>query len=435
MRLILTISCLVVLSMLYSDSVATSLPPYCSFTPQQGPTKIPQPNIDPSQKPQLQMVVTVIRHGDRIVSADSICWPDDTAVYNCSLNAVGVPTTLAASTTQQTVDSPSVVYSSSFLPGRNFYKGNCNVGQLTLKGSSQEVANGNMLRGVYVKPPVGTKNPNVTQFLPQNYSASAIYMRSDYEGRTIQSAQSLMLGLYPPSNEAMPKGKTQIRNLVSMDPYYDDIEPNYHLCPILADYIKKYTTTPEYTSVYNSQIVPLMASLETYLKRPVKTMSDIRHLFDCFNVHLCHNFPIPVPMSIYQDVVDAYTWDKKMEYNYPTPQKFAQAGMGFLLEEIATFLKAPIFGNQTTQFALISGHDTTLAPILVALGVWDGVWTPYASMINFELYKYQTSGKFYVRVLYNGSEIKLPAPCSAVLCPSDVFFNQFLGPILPTTCV
>ena len=412
---------------------STTLPGYCNFSPEQGPNIIPQPKIDASQKPELSMVVTVIRHGDRVMANDVQCWPGDNAVFNCSLNAIGVPSTLSASTTHNTIDSPSVLYSTSFIRGRNFINGNCNVGELTLKGGTQQIANGEMLRKVYVLPESGPKN--VTQFLPLTFNSSLMYIRSDFEGRTIQSAQSLMLGFFPPSNEHIEKGKTQIRNLVSMDPYYDDMTPNTNLCPLLGTYMSQYTMTADYQEVYNTKIVPLMSTLSSYLNRPVNSMSDINTLYDCFNVHLCHNQPIPVPINIYQEVVDAYSWNKMEEYNYPTAQKFAQAGIGFLLQEIANLFEDTMNRKQSTTFALISGHDTTLVPILTALGVWDGVWTPYASMINFELYYYHTSGEYYVRVLYNSSEINLPAPCSSVLCPATIFFKQFLPALFPTSCV
>jgi len=39
------------------------------------------------------------------------------------------------------------------------------------------------------------------------------------------------------------------------------------------------------------------------------------------------------------------------------------------------------------RLALYSGHDSTLMPLLASMGsrVWDGDWTPYASMIIIEV--------------------------------------------------
>lgn len=44
-----------------------------------------------------------------------------------------------------------------------------------------------------------------------------------------------------------------------------------------------------------------------------------------------------------------------------------------------------IAGNLDYQFQLFSGHDTTVGPILAYFEVYDGVWPPYASHLQFNL--------------------------------------------------
>ena len=68
-----------------------------------------------------------------------------------------------------------------------------------------------------------------------------------------------------------------------------------------------------------------------------------------------------------------------------------------------------------TTLSLVSAHDTTLIPILIALGVFEsGVWPDYASSIIFELYARGEDGRSgldgQVRVLYNDQVItdKIP---------------------------
>lgn len=43
-------------------------------------------------------------------------------------------------------------------------------------------------------------------------------------------------------------------------------------------------------------------------------------------------------------------------------------------------------GETATKFALFSGHDTVVAPLLAALGAYDCRWPPYASHVAFELW-------------------------------------------------
>ncbi len=72
---------------------------------------------------------------------------------------------------------------------------------------------------------------------------------------------------------------------------------------------------------------------------------------------------------------------------------------------------------------IFSGHDTVIAPVLAALGVFNGKycgWPAYASRIVFELYskknlKFSNSSELlnnsYIKIYYNGDEVtsKIPA--------------------------
>jgi hypothetical protein len=139
---------------------------------------------------------------------------------------------------------------------------------------------------------------------------------------------------------------------------------------------------------------------------------------------------------------------------YPSVEANARVGIGFLISEISAFLTSHTTATATAThtgsgsnsgsgsgsgvnsgsgsgsgrrppFYLHAGHDSTLIPLLLALNIWDGVWTPYASYVNFELYqgsqgsqkndqgsqKYgqgsQNYDDYYVRVVYNGKVLDL----------------------------
>ena len=82
--------------------------------------------------------------------------------------------------------------------------------------------------------------------------------------------------------------------------------------------------------------------------------------------------------------------------------------------------------DKDVKFTLYSGHDTVIAPVLAALGVYDKFcnWPPYASHIAFELWKNgrkeslsrpqnETIRDYYVRVLFNGRDVtRLIPSCS-----------------------
>ena len=69
---------------------------------------------------------------------------------------------------------------------------------------------------------------------------------------------------------------------------------------------------------------------------------------------------------------------------------------------------------------MFSCHDTTIFPMLLAMGAFDGRWPPYASDLCFELYRDEKSvNDHYVRVLYMGQPLQLPLS-SSEYCPFSV---------------
>lgn len=51
---------------------------------------------------------------------------------------------------------------------------------------------------------------------------------------------------------------------------------------------------------------------------------------------------------------------------------------------------------------LYSAHDTTLIPCLMALGVFDMRWPPYAADITLELHQHRQTNEAFVKVSYIG---------------------------------
>jgi ubiquitin-like domain-containing CTD phosphatase 1 len=89
------------------------------------------------------------------------------------------------------------------------------------------------------------------------------------------------------------------------------------------------------------------------------------------------------------------------------------------------------------KLALFSGHDTTLAPLLVSLGpnVWNGEWPPYASMLIIEIHEiidgatdrsiYKSD--FAFRLLFNGKVLTSKVdkcPAEADLCDVQVLLDR-----------
>lgn len=82
-----------------------------------------------------------------------------------------------------------------------------------------------------------------------------------------------------------------------------------------------------------------------------------------------------------------------------------------ILSEIVNRFVDMTTGKSPVRFALLSAHDTVVAPLVAALEGFDCRWPPYASRVVFELWESQS--RYYTRILYNGRTItSVPIHCS-----------------------
>lgn len=78
--------------------------------------------------------------------------------------------------------------------------------------------------------------------------------------------------------------------------------------------------------------------------------------------------------------------------------------------------------SKTRKMYLYATHDVTLLPMLLALGIFDQKWPPFAVDLTMELYQHQESKEWFVQLFYNGKE-QVPRGCPDKLCPLDKFLN------------
>ncbi|EPY89989.1 lysophosphatidic acid phosphatase type 6 [Camelus ferus] len=78
--------------------------------------------------------------------------------------------------------------------------------------------------------------------------------------------------------------------------------------------------------------------------------------------------------------------------------------------------------GKTRKLYLYAAHDVTLMPLLLALGIFDHKWPPFAGDLTMELHQHQESRAWFVRLYYQGKE-QVPRGCPDRLCPLDKFLN------------
>ena len=125
------------------------------------------------------------------------------------------------------------------------------------------------------------------------------------------------------------------------------------------------------------------------------------------------------------------------------------------MKEIRNALFTSVTGDHKVKLSIFSGHDTVIAPVLAALGVYQQrdlcVWPPYASRIVFEVYvknrtplqtvhdEADARKHVMLRVLYNGEDVTRDITACAVamkgsslpLCPLGIFEDQINSLISP----
>ena len=77
---------------------------------------------------------------------------------------------------------------------------------------------------------------------------------------------------------------------------------------------------------------------------------------------------------------------------------------------------------------IYSGHDSTLVPILCALGIYDYKWPPYASYLALEIAEEKLSSgvKLWVRAIYNDEALAIGSKRPfAGQCVSNVMENWY----------
>ena len=353
--------------------------------------------------------VALFRHGDRL-PIDK-CWANDN-VWDCgrlyieerSMPSLG------------TWENVSRLHRKQYLDGKEVFPGACMAGQLTLYGYNQHLANAQNLKQTY----------NV--FMPSQLDTTQLVVRSTDVPRTLQSAQALIRGLYPWTNQL---NTTEMLDIYTVDAAREYLFPNTGNCAKLASYEAQAKTSVAYQSWVSTVLVPLMQQASTYYGLPMANMPSPINVFDCLSAHRCHNYPLPgnLPDSLYNQVVQALEWEYKYVYNYPDRLSYGRLAMGQLyLEVFSNFVDAISSNYNGPKFRFFSAHDTSVMPFLNAIGAWDGIWAPYASLVQMELFTSSTGATPLVRFIYNRQPLILPS-CGSEFCSFDQF-TSLVQPLL-----
>ncbi|XP_013881752.1 lysophosphatidic acid phosphatase type 6 isoform X2 [Austrofundulus limnaeus] len=365
----------------------------------------PSSDSDPGSSYELKLVQVLFRHGAR-TPLKSI--PD-------VMEAQWVPTLLEPPphthmnytvTDLQGGPRPPAPVEDSYR--KNILSGGTFPGQLTTLGMQQLYELGQRLRRKYIED---------RPFLSPAYIPAEVYVRSTNIVRTIESAKCLVAGLFQQKqNEAVPILTTEAENEI--------LYPNYHGCKLLKILCShrwaESTTLPD--------IAADLRSIQSALGISAHQHVDFILIRDDMVARETHGLPNPPVLNSWKNTVEQRAVDMMYHIYDPSKKENLQLCVGPLLHVLWENIERKLQGSSSLshrKLFLYSVHDTTLIPCLMALGIFDMRWPPYAADISLELHRNKQTNEAFVKVSYAGKDQLIPG-CSGVYCPLQEFKQVLL---------
>lgn len=362
--------------------------------------------VDMKDELELVQVHIVARHGDR--SPGTPYTLGSPVFYDC-----GLVEDKATTTWSRLRDFPPLqglrgtVYSlhQSIYPG--FTSKQCGVGKLTSAGFHHHKALGTQMKKKYAQ--LLFKNSTGERI------ARSVFVQSTDFIRTIQSAAAFMLGFLPDQRELRKRVTIHVSPDDRLEAPPPDIEPVFKPCKHYSSFQKAELAKSDYFQIEKAKYHPVLERLcHMFGLHDVQNKPIVTKLFDSIATRGCHARDHPLPCYRGQ-CLDYDLANKLFEFSDWTfsngcTQYGSVVGLiPFLRHSVLGLMEVVAReGRNSKRFILSLTHDTTMTPLMFALGIRLDSWMPYASRIAFELWRSKMpskTGVFKVRVLFNGTPV------------------------------
>lgn len=351
---------------------------------------------------ELKMVQVVFRHGARsplkpLPLEEQVEWnpklleiPPQTRFEYTVTNLAGGP-------------KPHSHYDTEY--HRTVLRGGMFAGQLTKVGMQQMFALGERLRKNYVED---------IPFLSPIYNPQEVFVRSTNMFRNLESTRCLLAGLFQ-----RQKGSVIIHTDESVS---EVLYPNYQSCWSL----REKTRGRKKAAVSQPGISEDLKKVKAGVGITDSDNVDFFILLDNMVAEQAHSILSSPALKRFAQLIEQRAVDMALYMLQQEDRESIQMAVGPFLHILeGNLLKAvdPSTPPSTTRkMYLYATHDVTLLPMLLALGIFDNKWPPFAVDLTMELYQHQESKEWFVRLSYNGKE-QVPRGCPDKLCPLDKFLN------------
>ncbi|XP_023271649.1 lysophosphatidic acid phosphatase type 6 [Seriola lalandi dorsalis] len=292
---------------------------------------------------------------------------------------------------------------------RNILTGGTFPGQLTTVGMQQLYELGKRLRRRYVEE---------IPFLNPTFSPAEVYVRSTNIVRTIESAKCLIAGLFQQKQK-------EIVHILTTEAESEILYPNYHGCKLLkilgSHRWAESSTLPD--------IAADLQRIQDALGIAAHQHVDFILIRDDMVARETHGLPCPPVLDTWRNKVEKRAVDMICHIYEPSKRENLQLSVGPLLHILLANIDEKLQDTSSEskrKLFLYSAHDTSLIPCLMALGIFDMRWPPYAADITLELHQHQQTNEAFVKVSYIGQDQLIPG-CSGVYCPLQEFKQALSG--------
>lgn len=299
-------------------------------------------------------------------------------------------------------------------------------GQLTNEGKRQHYHLGQFFRRRY------------GNFLSSKYLKEEIHIRSTDVDRTLMSAESNLAGLYPPEGGQIwePGITWQPIPIHTLPEAMDEVLAGKKPCSRYEEEAKKAKQSPEIRKL-NEKNRKLYEYLTEKSGKHIHDLTSVEYLYNTLTIEKKFNFTLPSwTKSVYPDKMENLASHSFTLSAYTKEMQRLKMGplLGEMLDHFLKKREGTLSPPQRKLF-IYSGHDTTIANMLMTLGVFDPPFNPpYTATILLELH-HSTNDDHYVSLLYKngtGSQklIPLTIPGCLQLCPLDRF-SELINPVIP----
>ncbi|KAJ1112829.1 hypothetical protein NDU88_001090 [Pleurodeles waltl] len=357
---------------------------------------------------ELKLVQVMFRHGARtplkpIPHKEQVEWPSSILDAPERTQFNYIVTSLTGG--PQPPSSLEERYRSTTLKGGTF------AGQLTTVGMMQMFRLGERLRQSYVEE---------QNFLSPVFKPSEVFVRSTNVVRNMESTRCLLAGLFQQKQDGPV-------TVVTTETMNEILYPNYDSCRGLKQLTKNRMSDASMQPGMSDEL----KNIQQEMGIEMDDKSGFFLLFDNLHAQEVHGLSGTPRLKkllhrTERRVIDIVSY--VME-NREHLQMSVGPFLHTIQQNILEVVESSIQPKQSRKLFLYAVHDVTIIPILMALGIFDKKWPPYASNLTLELYQHKYSQEWYARLCYNGEE-QVVRGCRSALCPLEDFLRAISRYIL-----